>query len=42
MSDLVGSYSDIRVIIFIKDENNNWLVFEKCEDFKVRENFVFG
>ena len=36
--DLDGSYSDTRMIIYIKDENNNRPVFEKCEDSKVKEN----
>lgn len=41
-SDPAGSYSDTRVIISIKDENNNRPVFEKCEDSKVRENLAPG
>ena len=37
-----GSYSDTRVIIYIKDENNNRPVFEKCQDSKVKENLPPG
>lgn len=37
-----GSYGDTRVIIYIKDKNNNRPVFEKCEDSKVRENLPAG
>ena len=41
-SDPDGSYSDTRVIVYIKDENNNRPVFEKCENSKVRENLAPG
>ena len=37
-----GRYGDTRVIISIKDENSNRLVFEKCEDSRVRENLPPG
>lgn len=36
------SYSDVQVIIYIKDKNNNRPVFEKCEDSKVTENLPAG
>ena len=36
------SYSDTKLIIFIKDKNNNRPVFEKCEDAKVTENLPAG
>ena len=41
-SDPDGKYGDTRVIISIKDENNNRPVFEKCDDSKVRENLPPG
>ena len=41
-SGISDSYSDTKVIIFIKDKNNNRPEFEKCEDGKVTENRPAG
>lgn len=40
--DAGGNYGDTKVVIYIKDKNNNRPVFEKCEDSKVRENLPAG
>ena len=37
-----GNYGDTKVVIYIKDKNDNRPVFEKCEDSTVGENLPAG
>ena len=41
-SEDLESYSDTKLIIYIKDKNNNRPEFQKCENVKVTENLPAG